>query len=74
VDGHARREFHEALKIGQRLAAGPVAIIAKLYQIETDVLERLPGMTNQDELSVLLPSNWQPHTAANKPLRETCPA
>jgi hypothetical protein len=30
--------------------------------------------TNQDELSVLLPSNWQPATAANKPLRETCPA
>jgi transposase len=194
---HARREFHEALKIGQRLAAGPVAIIAKLYQIETalresratadrraevrrqqstpvleilkgellalrqrpevlpksrlgraidytltlwdrlllfvergeieidnnltdgirptavgkknwlfvgsettgqraaiiytmvecakrhghnpeawltDVLERLPGMTNQDDLSVLLPAHWQPATAANKPLRETCPA
>ncbi len=26
---HARREFHEALKIGQRLAAGPIAIIAE---------------------------------------------
>jgi len=195
---HARREFHEALKIGQRLAAGPVAIIAKLYQIEaglresrataerraetrrqqstpvleilkgellalrqrpevlpksrlgraidytlalwdrlllfvdrgeididnnltengirptavgkknwlfvgsettgqraaiiytmvecakrhghnpeawlTDVLERLPAMTNQDDLSVLLPANWQPATAATAPLRETCPA
>jgi hypothetical protein len=40
----------------------------------TDVLERLPGMTNQDDLSVLLPSNWQPATAANKLHRETCPA
>lgn len=195
---HARREFHEALKIGQRLAAGPVAIIAKLYQIETtlresqatahrraevrreqsapvleilraelqtlrqrpevlpksrlaraidytlalwdrlghfighgeveidtnltengirptavgkknwlfvgsettgqraaiiytliecakrhghnpeawltDVLNRLPGMTNQDDLGVLLPSNWQPPAAANPPHRATSPA
>jgi hypothetical protein len=39
----------------------------------TDVLERPPAMTHQDDLSVLLPSNWQPATAANKPLRETCP-
>ena len=36
---HARREFHEALKIGQRLAAGPIAIIARLYQIETTLRE-----------------------------------
>lgn len=36
---HARREFHEALKIGQRHAAGPIAIIAKLYQIETGLRE-----------------------------------
>lgn len=195
---HARREFHEALRIGQRLAAGPVAIIARLYQIETtlresrataerraearrqqstpvleilkgellalrqrpevlpksrlgraidytlalwdrlllfvergeieidnnlaengirptavgkknwlfvggettgqraaiiytmvecakrhghnpeawltDVLERLPAMTNQDDLSVLLPSKWQPTTLATTPIRETCPA
>jgi hypothetical protein len=40
----------------------------------TDVLERLPAMTNQDDLSVLLPSNWQPAAAANKLLREPCPA
>jgi hypothetical protein len=39
----------------------------------TAVLERLPAMTNQDDLSVLLPSNWQPAAAANKLLRETCP-
>ena len=26
----------------------------------TDILERLPAMTNQDDLSVLLPSSWQP--------------
>lgn len=36
---HARREFHEAHKIGQRLAAGPIAIIAKLYQIEATLRE-----------------------------------
>jgi hypothetical protein len=40
----------------------------------TDVLERLPAMTHQDDLSVLLPSYWQPATAANKPIRETCRA
>jgi hypothetical protein len=36
--------------------------------------QTLPGMTNQDNLTVLLPSNWRPAAAANKPLRETCPA
>lgn len=36
---HARREFHEALKIGQRLAAGPIAAIQKIYQIETGLRE-----------------------------------
>ena len=25
-----------------------------------DILTRLPGLTNQDDLSILLPSNWQP--------------
>jgi transposase len=29
-----------------------------------DVLTRLPQMTNQDDLSVLLPCNWQPPAAA----------
>lgn len=37
---HARREFHEALKIGQRLAAGPLAAIQKIYRIETELRER----------------------------------
>jgi hypothetical protein len=42
----------------------------------TDVLTRLPAMTNQDDLSVLLPSKWQPAAAAEAtgPPRETCPA
>lgn len=44
---HARREFHEALKIGQRLAAGPIAIIAKLYQIETGLRERSATATER---------------------------
>lgn len=30
----------------------------------TDNLERLPGMTNQDDLGASLPSCWQPATAA----------
>ena len=30
-----------------------------------DIIERLPAMTNQDDLGALLPSRWQPaHTAA----------
>jgi hypothetical protein len=32
---HARRKFHEAFKSGQTLAAGPLAAIARIYQIET---------------------------------------
>jgi transposase len=32
---HARRKFHEAFQIGQTLAAGPLATIQQLYQIET---------------------------------------
>jgi hypothetical protein len=28
-----------------------------------DVLERLPAMTNQDDLGALLPSRWQPAPA-----------
>jgi hypothetical protein len=31
-------------------------------------------MTNQDDLSVLLPSKWQPGSAATAPIQETCPA
>jgi hypothetical protein len=40
----------------------------------TDVLGRLLNITNQDDLSVLLPSDWQPAAPATAPLRETCPA
>jgi hypothetical protein len=43
----------------------------------SDVLERLPAMTNQDDLSVLLPSNWRPAAeAATAPVPQTheaCP-
>jgi hypothetical protein len=38
-----------------------------------DVLERLPAMTNRDDLSVLLPSRWQPATAAAARPAEACP-
>jgi hypothetical protein len=30
-----------------------------------DVLARIPAMTNQDDLSVLLPSRWKPANAAS---------
>ena len=33
-----------------------------------DILERLPAMTNQDDLSVLLSSRWQPATATDAEL------
>ena len=32
---HARRKFHEAFKAGQALAAGPLAAIGRIYQVET---------------------------------------
>ena len=47
---HARREFHEALKIGQRLAAGPLAAIQKIYRIETELRER--GATADERAAV----------------------
>jgi transposase len=31
---HARRKFHEAFKTGQALAAGPLAAIQRIYQVE----------------------------------------
>jgi len=38
-----------------------------------DVLTRLPTMTNRDDLSVLLPSDWQPASDPRASLREPCP-
>lgn len=37
---HARRKFHEAFKLGQALAAGPLAAIQGLYRIEADLRQR----------------------------------
>jgi hypothetical protein len=39
-----------------------------------DVLERLPAMTNRDDLGALLPSRWQPATAPAAHTAEACPA
>jgi len=39
----------------------------------TDVLARLPAMTNQDDLTVLIPSHWQPAAAASAPAPVACP-
>ena len=38
-----------------------------------DVLERLPAMTNRDDLGALLPSRWQPAAAAAARPAEACP-
>jgi hypothetical protein len=38
-----------------------------------DVLERLPAMTNRDDLSVPLPSRWQPANAPAVRTAEACP-
>ncbi len=38
-----------------------------------DVLDRLPAMTNRDDLSVLLPCRWQPAAAPAASTPETCP-
>ena len=38
-----------------------------------DVLERLPAMTHQDDLTVLLPANWQAATAAATRAAIACP-
>ena len=37
-----------------------------------DVLQRLPAMTNQDDLNVLLPANWLPAAAVTTPDRAAC--
>jgi transposase len=47
---HARRKFTEALDAGYALAAGPIAAIAKLYQIETDL--RKSGASDEQRLAV----------------------
>lgn len=40
---HVRRKFHEALQIGQHLAAGPLKAIAQLYRIEKDLRQTRAG-------------------------------
>jgi hypothetical protein len=40
-----------------------------------DILERIQGMTNQGDLGALLPSRWQPATAAGTTVEvEAAPA
>lgn len=38
----------------------------------TDVLERLPAMTNRDDLGALLPSRWQTASAPAASTAEAC--
>ena len=43
---HARRKFHEAFKTGQTMAAGPLAAIQRIYQVEETLRKTraVPGM------------------------------
>jgi transposase len=47
---HARRKFHEAFKIGQALAAGPLATIQQLYQIETGLRQTHADATERKRI------------------------
>jgi transposase len=47
---HARRKFHEALQNGQSLAAGPLATIQQLYQIETRLRETQADATARQRI------------------------
>lgn len=47
---HARRKFHEAFKIGQSLAAGPLAAIARLYQVETTLRKARAGSAERAQV------------------------
>jgi len=40
---HARRKFHDAFKTGQTLAAGPLAAIQQIYQVETTLRQTHPA-------------------------------
>ena len=48
--------IYTTVECAKRHGQNPEAYLA-------DVLKRLPGMTNQDDLSALLPSGWKPATA-----------
>jgi hypothetical protein len=69
-DGRLRYSPEHMFECAKRHGHNPEAWL-------TDVPERLPAMANQDDLSVLLPSNWQPApVAATAPATQThvaCP-
>ena len=55
------------MECARRYGHNPEAYLA-------NILERLPAMTNRDDLGVLLPSRWQPATAAGATVEaETAP-
>jgi transposase len=56
--------LHTLLENAVRHGHNPEAWLA-------DVLERLPAMTNRDDLEILLPSRWQNPVATRAPLA-TC--
>lgn len=54
---HIRREFHDAFKIGQRLAAGPIAIIGELYRVEKWLREHNADAARRAEIRRLCDDN-----------------
>jgi hypothetical protein len=50
------------LRALSQLAGMPAATATTPRATSYDILERLPAMTNRDDLTILLPSNWQPST------------
>jgi transposase len=47
---HARRKYHEALKTGQSLAAGPLRTIQALYRIETGLRASRAGPEEREKI------------------------
>jgi hypothetical protein len=64
ITGQRATIIHTMVECAKRDGHNPEAWL-------TDVLERLLAMTTQDDLSMLLPSNWQPVAATTTPIRET---
>jgi transposase len=65
--GQSAAIIYTLVECARRYGHNPEAYLA-------DILERLPAMTNRDDLGVLLPSRWQPATAAGATVEaETAP-
>jgi hypothetical protein len=61
IDHEVALEAFDDERLGRRFGV----VLGQLAYLR-DVLTRLPTMTNQDDLTPLLPSNWVPAMAAAK--------